>query len=320
MAHERRAASVVSSAHRNALGAPGRFDAVVAHARLRVLRFTVVLALLIATGNLIGSIAGFSPSGEVRGPATWLACAWCGLWMTAACFPSIVARLVASWRRTALGLGVANAATLALTGGIESPLAAVCVHAGWIASVVVTAPAALMMSGAVSCSIVGGYVLAGDSIDDLAAGPYRYDAIANVVLPLVAGFVGVLLASVANSILSRLASTLCDLRAGAPATTDGLTALLAGDFEGAVPALVSDRLDATPVASDRPVSTAPDEPPLTRAERDIVRLLADGLTPQQIARRRGVKESTIRSQLKTAKAKTGARTLAELALRAEAIR
>ena len=52
---------------------------------------------------------------------------------------------------------------------------------------------------------------------------------------------------------------------------------------------------------------------LTEAEAEVVRLLASGLAPKQIAHMRGVALSTVRSQLKRAKRKTGARTLAELA-------
>lgn len=65
-----------------------------------------------------------------------------------------------------------------------------------------------------------------------------------------------------------------------------------------------------------------DEPPLTLpvpavnltpAERRVVEALAGGLTPKQIAYAWGVKISTIRTHIKHAKVKTGARTLPELA-------
>lgn len=51
---------------------------------------------------------------------------------------------------------------------------------------------------------------------------------------------------------------------------------------------------------------------LSVAEQRVVGLLADGLTPQQIAQSLGRSVATIRSQLASAKRKTGARTLEQL--------
>jgi DNA-binding CsgD family transcriptional regulator len=51
---------------------------------------------------------------------------------------------------------------------------------------------------------------------------------------------------------------------------------------------------------------------LTRSEREVVALLADGHRPKQIARLRRVALSTVRSQIKAAKRKTGAHTIDEL--------
>lgn len=51
---------------------------------------------------------------------------------------------------------------------------------------------------------------------------------------------------------------------------------------------------------------------LTDAERRVVRLLTEGLAPKVAAATLGVKTSTVRSHIKAAKAKTGARTLTGL--------
>lgn len=51
---------------------------------------------------------------------------------------------------------------------------------------------------------------------------------------------------------------------------------------------------------------------LTSREREVVALLAKGLAPKQIAMQRGISLATVRSVLKMAKRKTGARTLSEL--------
>jgi DNA-binding CsgD family transcriptional regulator len=270
-------------------------------ARLRVLRATVLICLLISVGNLVGAFAGFTASGDVIGPAPALGAAWCILWALAARFPSLTARQFAACRRTALVLAAANALTVGVTGGIESPLLAVCMYVGWIASVVVRLRAALAVSVAIAVSVLAGYLLAGASISDIFTGPHRYDAVTNAALPVITGSIGVLLAFVTNTTFGRLGPTLAGLRTGELATSPALTALFAG----------------RPVLELPVTSTAHQEPAarvgLTAAEAEVVRLLASGFTPKQIAHLRGVALSTVRSQLKRAKQKTGAGTLAELA-------
>src|SRR5204862_3215831 len=104
-------------------------------------------------------------------------------------------------------------------------------------------------------------------------------------------------------IFSRLPEVLYGLRHGEPATTPGLTALLAGQRMLALP--------AAPAPTNE-VDHAPVGAALTPAEREVVGLLADGHRAKQIALLRGVELSTVRSQIKSAKRKTGARTLDEL--------
>jgi DNA-binding CsgD family transcriptional regulator len=278
----------------------GVLDGAREQARLKVLRITALIALMIATNNLVGSIVGWTASGHVTGPAAALAVGWCTLWALAAAFPRATARVFASWRATALILGAANAATVAVTGGIESPLLAVCIYAGWISSVVVEGLSPLVTSLVISGSLIAGYVLGGDSIADVLSGRHRHTALASAMLPILVGVVGVCVTTVANMTLTRLAKTLDELRGGAPATTPAMTALLAGGRMLELPAGDANAPDVRANAV------------LTAAERHVVSLLADGHRPQQIARLRGVAVSTIRSQIKAAKQKTGARTINEL--------
>ncbi len=63
-------------------------------------------------------------------------------------------------------------------------------------------------------------------------------------------------------------------------------------------------------AGDAALPPAP--PRLSPAERAVVALLADGLTPKQIAHARGTSVETVRTQIKRAKRATAARTLDEL--------
>jgi DNA-binding NarL/FixJ family response regulator len=52
--------------------------------------------------------------------------------------------------------------------------------------------------------------------------------------------------------------------------------------------------------------------PLTDSEQAVIDLLGAGLCPKQIAQRRGTATATVRTQIKQAKRKLGARTLGEL--------
>ena len=52
--------------------------------------------------------------------------------------------------------------------------------------------------------------------------------------------------------------------------------------------------------------------PLTPAERQVLRMIAHGHPPKQTAHLLDLKESTVRSHIKSAKRKTGVRTIAEL--------
>lgn len=61
-----------------------------------------------------------------------------------------------------------------------------------------------------------------------------------------------------------------------------------------------------------PTAAATPSRPLSPAEHAVVAMLADGLTPKQIAHQRGTSVETVRTQIKRAKRATSARTLDEL--------
>ena len=245
--------------------APEQLPEVLHQARLQVLRWTLVICLLIACSNVVGSMTEPTTSGRAVGPATVLAVAWCLLWTLAIAIPRLAASYLARWQLAAVTLAVANTATVALTNGIQSPVLAVCMYVGWVVSVVAPRRAAVATSVAISCSVLAGYVLAGASIAEIFAGPHRYNAVTNMVLPLVTGLVGVLLATVANLIFGRLPEIVEGLRGGAPAASAGMTALLAMPPRLALPA----------------ADIGPLPPTLTAAEREVVALLADGYRPKQ---------------------------------------
>jgi DNA-binding CsgD family transcriptional regulator len=69
--------------------------------------------------------------------------------------------------------------------------------------------------------------------------------------------------------------------------------------------------EATGTVAAAPLAVAP-AARLSPAERAVVALLAEGLTPKQIAHARGTSLATVRTQIKRAKRSTRARTLDEL--------
>lgn len=261
----------------------------------------MLIGLLIAASNLASALSGSTPSGRMTGPAALLAVGWCALWALAAAFPAVTARCLSRWRVTSVTLACANALTVGVTGGMDSPVLSVCMYVGWIASVVLSARTAIVISLMITCSVFGGYLLAGASPSDVLASEYRDNALNGALLPILAGLVGVLLASVTNSIFGRLPEIVHGLRQGGEASTPGMSALFA---RRPVPLL--------PPATSKRDRMAGDGAPLTPFEREVVALLADGHRPKQIARMRGVQISTIRSHIHGAKSKTGARTIDEL--------
>jgi len=94
--------------------------------------------------------------------------------------------------------------------------------------------------------------------------------------------------------VDRIEPTLGAIRDGSPASTPALAR-----------ALRADRIELTPAPPLAPV--------LTPTERRVVEGLATGLTAKQLAFNWGVSINTVRSHISSAKRKTGARTLRELA-------
>ena len=110
------------------------------------------------------------------------------------------------------------------------------------------------------------------------------------------GAVGLLLVALLRRFLASAPQRLADLRAGGPSLTPQL-ALAAGG--GPVKLL--------PRADARTLTAA-----LTRGERDVMRLLAEGRVPKQAAQDLSIALATVRSRIASAKRKTGARTLDQL--------
>ncbi len=92
------------------------------------------------------------------------------------------------------------------------------------------------------------------------------------------------------------------------------------DTEGGVPNLVVARGDETAIVATirmAPVAPpvlglAPDSPPLSAREEEVIRCVAGGMTDKQIARQLGISEKTVHSHLERIAVKTSLRRRADL--------
>lgn len=197
-------------------------------------------------------------------------------------------------RRAALLIlaGAVSMTPIALDGGLESTLTTQAVWLTWVAAVTVSARATLTMAIAMAVVTACALATSGMSFAEFARGPERFQATLLVLNPVVMALVGLALVGVFRQILSGAGEALQGVRRGGPASTAAMTQVLHRE----PPRLLE----------------APPPEPLTEAEQAVVAMLRDGLLPKQIALQRGTSLSTVRTQIKHAKRKTGARTLNDL--------
>ncbi|HST42356.1 MAG TPA: sigma factor-like helix-turn-helix DNA-binding protein [Conexibacter sp.] len=125
----------------------------------------------------------------------------------------------------------------------------------------------------------------------------RSEATTATLAPLAVALLGLAGVAVLRHVLSAWAAE--------PVGAAGVAPCLA-------PAAATSVRAAAPVTAADPAPPVAVRAPLSPAEAAVVALLADGLTPKQIAHERGTSLATVRTQIKRAKRATSARTLDEL--------
>lgn len=191
-------------------------------------------------------------------------------------------------------------APVALDGGLEGTLTTQALWLTWVAAVTVSARMTLATAGAMSAAAAMAMALSGMGPHDLFVGSDRFQVTLLICTPLVAALVGLAVVGVFRTVLAGADDTLAAIAAGARASTPALGQLLhrhSRELLGAGTSNVGGRFD------------------LTETEAEIVALLRGGRTPQQIALDRGRSIHTVRTQIKHAKRKVGARTINELITR-----
>lgn len=198
-------------------------------------------------------------------------------------------------RRPALLIlfGMAAVAPIAVDGGLESTLTTQAMWLTWMAAVTVSARATLTMAMAMTVATAGALTAAGLSVNEFATGTDRFQATLLIFNPVVVALAGVALVGVFRQVVDGAGEAIDAVRhGGAAASTPALTRLLHSE-------------------PPRLLRSPPPEP-LTAAEAAVVAMLRDGLLPKQIALQRGTSLATVRTQIKHAKRKSGARTLNDL--------
>lgn len=230
------------------------------------------------------------------------AIAWAGIWWLMIDRADGLRRVLRRRPALLVGPAILGMVPFALDGGLQGTLGTQVLWLTWVAAVTVSAPMTLMTAAAMTAATVAALAALGMTAHDFLAGPDRFQAALLICNPLLAAAVGLALVGVFRGRLAGVADELAGLRAGAPASTPALTALLGRAPE---PLLLTARADA---ARARPWG-------LTQAEQEIVALLRSGLTVKQIALERNGSVLTVRTHVKHAKSKVGARTISELITR-----
>lgn len=257
---------------------------------LRVLTITLAVMLWLSLGSVALAVA----DGLGEHPARRLLIG-CGL---------VVVALAALWQRQrfcaalqlrpqlVLGVAALQLGAAGADGLLDGPYVAVSVTAIGLAAIASRARTVWLCVAV----LIGGYVsllaLTQPPADIIRSGQLARVLGDVLAYPLFA-VLCLALAGLFGRYVSRVDGLLEEVRGGAPALTPALTLA---------------------VRRGRPLPELPSPPPqpLTAGERRVVDALASGMAPKQIAHDFGVSIATVRSHIRNAKRKIGARTLSEL--------
>jgi DNA-binding CsgD family transcriptional regulator len=265
---------------------------------LAALRIGMVLTALAAATDLLFAVAGGHDAAATVAE---------GVLLTGLAVGGLVRADLAASLLTPRGRVTILAALFAAAGAVDPGLQS---HYGEVMSAImfisalVSSPRWVALTLAVAVlGYVGDLAVNGHSLDWMFVGAGQSSVATQVADLVLNALAGMALLALLRSFMIRIPATL------AAARTDGIavTPLLARAVVPTVQAQL-------PRADPRDVIE-----PLTTAERDVLALLAHGRAPKQAAYERGIAISTVRSHIRAAKRKTGARTLEQLvALFAEA--
>jgi DNA-binding CsgD family transcriptional regulator len=259
-----------------------------------VLAIVLWLSLYLATGSVVLAVAdglGPHPGRRLAIGLLLVGVAAAALWRR---------RSVTTWLlahpRAVLPLAAAQLAVAAIDGLLEGPYVAFSMTSIAVAAVV-TRPRTVWLCVAL---LDAGYLLA-VAVAHTPAELVRDSHLGGVLGALLgypfAALIALGLVRLFARFLAGVEPALDAMRRGAPALTPALGLAIARGGQAPLP------LPPAPAPRVR----------LTDAERRVVEGLAGGSAPKELAHHGGVSLATVRTHIKHAKRKTGARTLAELA-------
>ena len=254
-----------------------------------------LMAVVAATDCVFALVAGAGALTAVEGVAIT------GIAVAGMVYAHAAARLLLPTGRVVL-LAAAFAAAGALDVGVQRHFTEVAAAIGIVAAVVATPRWVALCVTVSAVGFVGDLALHGRSLEWML-GAGRSDVAGQLVNLVANAAAGVLMIALLRRFVAGAPLRVAAVRAGGPSLTPQLALAARERHHPELP------------AADARVLIAP----LTRGERAVVALLAEGRVPKQAAVDLSIALPTVRSRLAAAKRKTGARTLDQLvALYAEA--
>lgn len=277
-------------AHRSGVGSRS-----LPRAQRSVLRIATTISLLLALIPLAGGVASGADPASVA-----LALAWVLVWGAAVLYPEHVAWIVGRWpaRVAAVAIG-ALMVTIVATGGPDSTLKNQLNWLPWVYLVAVTPRVACIVAGWLSAAMAVSIYVSDPAWVTQAPASERFFVLTEVVNPLLIAAVGVVLVTVFRRVVGQADELAAEVAADGHASASALAAVVAGPVRAELP-----------VHGLRPVDHA--RAALRETEREVVDLLATGLTPMEIAYMQQRSDDAVYRTISAAKARVGARTIEQL--------
>lgn len=282
----------------------GALGSVISEATVRALRLVAIAAIANAVIMLVIAIG--TPAGSI---SIGLCLGWTLVWIF---FRSEAWRLLPflierPWLVPLAAL--VGKLLIVFDGGFEGMASTQVVWLALVAAIIGSWRTVLLTLAALTVGEVAAVLAVNLSPAELIHHPDRLRMASEVFSALILSLSAIVLVGTFRSNLSEAPTRIAAIRAGGPASTPALGAVIrmAAHELAPGPSPTSDphELEAPPGADD-PLGK------LTTAEREVIEMLAEGLAPKQIAHERGTSLATVRTQIKVAKRKSGAKTINEL--------
>lgn len=277
-------------------------DALANRANRQIVRAMCAIGLANGVNGLITTAAG-----DGDGTALAIAAAWLCFWCAATARPDITRKLLMAQPAGLLVVaGGFAAASIAATGGPSSPMRWNANALAFLAVVALTPKAAAAMGVGLATAVGAGFTVAYASSSAMRQQTSTYIVLTDVLDPLITVLGGLVVVGAFQTLMRQLPAELAAVRSGGVCRSAAMTRLLTTE-RLALPAH-----GTKPSGSHSAGGRVEPAHELSPIEHAIVRLVRDGLTPQEAAVTLGLAPERVYALLRSAKAKLGARTIAHL--------